>query len=92
MKLRPFGWRHPGLVGNAPFLLDELLYSIGPDDGSDQMPFVGPRIFLLYCLLSPRGMAELIWSYTTIIYFIFRVFLGWGGGVQDYYYNIKSKN
>lgn len=40
-------------MGNASFLLDELLYSIGPDNGSDQMALVGPRIFLLNSLLSP---------------------------------------
>lgn len=57
---------HSRFVGNASFLLDELLYSVGPDDGTDQMPLVRPRIFLLHCLLSPTGMAEFIWSYTTV--------------------------
>lgn len=47
-------------MGNASFLLDELLYSVGPDDGSDQVALVGPRVFLLHCLLSPAEMAELV--------------------------------
>lgn len=53
-------------MGNASFLLDELLYSVGPDDGSDQVALVGPGIFLLHCLLPPTGMAELVWSYMTV--------------------------
>lgn len=47
-------------MGHASFLLDELLYSVGPDDGSDQVALVGAGIFLLHCLLSPTGMAELV--------------------------------
>lgn len=47
-------------MGHASFLLDELLYSVRPDDGSDQVALVGPGILLLHCLLSPAGMAELV--------------------------------
>jgi len=47
-------------VGYASFLLDELLDSVGPDDGSDKVTLIGPRVFLLHCLLSPTGMAEVI--------------------------------
>lgn len=53
-------------MGHASFLLDELLHSVGPDDGSDQVALVGPGILLLHGLLSPAGMAELVWSYVTV--------------------------
>lgn len=47
-------------MGNASFLLDELLYGVGPDNGSDQVALIGPGIFLLHCLLSPAGTAKLV--------------------------------
>ena len=31
----PFSGGHPRFVGNASFLLNELLHSVGPDDRSD---------------------------------------------------------
>lgn len=52
-------------MGHASFLLDELLYSVGPDNGSDEVSLVGPWIFLLHGLLSPAGMAELLRSHMT---------------------------
>lgn len=64
---KPFSRRQPSFVGNASFLLDELLYSIGPDNGSDQVALVGAGIFLLHCLLSPAQMTELVWRYMTFI-------------------------
>lgn len=46
-------------MGNASFLLDELLYSVGPDDGSDQVTFIGAGVFLFHRLLSPAGRTSL---------------------------------
>lgn len=50
-------------MGHASFLSDELLYSVGPDNGSDQVTLVGPGILLLHCLLSSARMAELVELY-----------------------------
>lgn len=47
-------------MGHASFLLDELLYSIGPDDGSDQVALVRAGILLLHRLLSSAKTAELV--------------------------------
>lgn len=58
LRFIPLSRGHPRFVGHASFLLDELLYSVGPDNGSDQVPLVGPGILLLHCLLSPARMAE----------------------------------
>lgn len=58
VQLRPFRGGNPRFVGNASFLLDELLDSVRPDNGPNQMSLVGSRIFLLDCLLSPTEMAR----------------------------------
>lgn len=60
LSFEPFCWWHPWFVGHASFLLDELLYSIGPDDGSDQVALVCAGILLLHRLLSSARIAELV--------------------------------
>lgn len=52
---------------HASFLFDELLYSVRPDNGSDQVPLVGPRVLFLHCLFSPASVGELVMTPLTFI-------------------------
>lgn len=50
-RLPPFG-RHPRFVRHA-FPLHEFLHGVRVDYWTDRVSFVGPRILLFHCLLSP---------------------------------------
>lgn len=50
---KPFGGGHPRFMRNTSFLPYQLFYSIGSNDGSDQVSLVGPGVLLLHSLLSP---------------------------------------
>ena len=56
--LLPLGLLAARLVGDAAFLLDELLHGVGAHHGSHQGPLVAARVLLLHSLLAPGGWGK----------------------------------